>query len=92
MRLVYLETTIPDVIWFREYYTRVFSAGRENADQSVLNLQTLLKANPYMGQAVDGIDETRRVPVPKTPFVLIYRVTRDQIEVLRLRDSRRGPE
>ncbi len=92
MRLVYLESSIPDVIWFRQYYSSVFPEGRENADQSVLNLQALLKANPYMGQAVEGMAATRRVPVSRTPFVLIYRVKPDQIEVLRLRDSRRGAE
>ena len=51
----------------------------------------LLEANPFLGQP-GKVEGTRRMSIPKTPFVLLYRVTETQIEVLRLRDSRRGQD
>lgn len=88
MKVVFLETTVEDMQWFRQYYRAVFPAGSENAKLRMLNLLTLLAANPHMGQPVPGFDGVRKVPIPKTPFALIYRVTRTQIEVLRVRDGR----
>lgn len=90
MRIVFLETTVDDLMWFRQYYRAVFPAGGENAKMRMTNLLTLLAANPHMGQSVPGFDGVRRVHIPKTPFALLYRVTRTQIEVLRVRDSRGG--
>ncbi|WP_367278694.1 type II toxin-antitoxin system RelE/ParE family toxin [uncultured Sulfitobacter sp.] len=90
MRIKYSERALRDSAWFRQYYGSVFPAGRENAAQSLINLQSLLKVHPYIGQRVPNMESVRRMPIPKTPFVLIYRVTETQIEVLRLRDSRQG--
>ena len=89
MQIKFLESAVRDTRWFREYYNAVFPEGRTNARQSLKNLQGLLKANPFMGQSVEGLKGVRKFPVSRTPFVLIYRVAEDCMEVLRLRDTRR---
>ncbi|MEL7133473.1 MAG: type II toxin-antitoxin system RelE/ParE family toxin [Pseudomonadota bacterium] len=88
MKIVFLEATVDDLMWFRRYYRAVFPEGAENAKLRLTNLLTLLAANPYMGQAVPDFQNVRKVPIPKTPFALIYRVSASQIEVLRVRDGR----
>ena len=90
MRLKYLDRAIQDAAWFRQYYEAVFPKDREKTARSLLTVQRLLQSNPYMGQPVAEFQNVRRFPVARTPFFLISRVSTDRIEVLRLRDSRRG--
>jgi plasmid stabilization system protein ParE len=90
MRIKYSDSAIRDSVWFRQYYRTVFPEGRENAAQSLLNIQDLIKANPHMGHRVPEMKNIRKMPIPRTPFVLVYRVGETQLEVLRLRDSRQG--
>ena len=92
MRLVYLESAARDIAWFRYHYRSVFPAGSDNARANLKAIQSLLAANPYVGHRSDGRPDVREFPVKKTPFTLIYRVTPDQIEILRLWDSRQGSE
>ena len=89
MKVIFLPSAANDLLWFRSYYTTVFPEGERKAMRQVEKLFQLLEANPYMGQP-GKVEGTRRKPVPRTPFVLLYRVTDTQIEVLRLRDSRQG--
>lgn len=90
MQLVFLPSAAQDIAWFRHYYTAVFPAGQGAAAGQLRALQTLLVANPYIGQPVEDRPGVREFPVKRTPFVLIYRVTDVQIEVLRLWDTRRA--
>jgi len=89
MRIVFLETSVDDLMWFRQYYRAVFPEGQQNARQRFENMTALLVANPYMGRPVPGYENVRKVALSRTPFSLIYRVTPKQIEVLRLLDGRR---
>ena len=90
MRFVYLESAAQDIAWFRYYYRSVFPAGSENARINLRAIQALVAANPYIGHPSEGRPNIREFAVKKTPFILIYRVTSEQIEVLRLWDSRQS--
>lgn len=89
MKVTFLPSAAKDLMWFRGYYTAVFPEGEAKAQQQLINLCQLLEANPYMGQT-GKVEGTRRMNIPKTPFTLIYQVTKEDIEVLRLRDQRQG--
>ena len=89
MKIIFLPSAANHLLWFRNYYTAVFPEGAAKAMQQIERLMELLEVNPYLGQP-GKVEGTRRKPIPRTPFVLLYRVTQTQIEVLRLRDSRQG--
>jgi plasmid stabilization system protein ParE len=90
MKIVFLESSAQDLAWFRLYYRAVFPDGAGRAGHQVKAMLTALAANPYLGHPGETGRAVRELSFPKTPFVLIYRVTPNQIEVLRLWDSRRG--
>lgn len=90
MRIVYLPSAAQDIAWFRYYYQSVFPAGDANARKNLKGIQRLLSANPYVGHPSPSHENVRELHIRKTPFMLIYRVTETQIEILRLWDERQG--
>lgn len=90
MKIVFLPSTVRDIQWFRHYYQTVFPEGSAKARAQLRAIQTVLAANPYAGHPGDTGLEVRELSIPRTPFTLIYRVTADRIEVLRLWDTRQG--
>jgi toxin ParE1/3/4 len=88
MRVVFLASSADDTVWFRRYYTRVFPDGAMSARDSLKRTLALITENPLVGQQLQRADN-RTFPVLRTPFVVVYRVADDQIEVLRLQDQRR---
>ncbi|KZY33888.1 hypothetical protein A3731_19775 [Roseovarius sp. HI0049] len=90
MKIVFLESTVRDIQWFRYYYQSVFPEGSAKARARLRAIQSALAANPYIGQPSETRADIRDLPIPRTPFTLIYRVTPDRIEILRLWDNRQG--
>jgi len=92
MKIVFLESTAQDIQWFRFYYRSVFPAGSALARDKMKAIQATLAANPYAGHPSDTRKTVRELAIPRTPFVVVYRVTPTQIEVLRLWDTRQGAD
>lgn len=90
MKIVFLESTIRDIQWFRFYYQSVFPEGAAKARARLKSIQMALAANPYVGHPSNIRPGLRELSVPRTPFTLIYRVTPSRIEILRLWDNRQG--
>ena len=88
MKIVFLSSALPDLRWFKLYYTRSFPAGRDNANRQFQTLLELLRNNPHIGRAYEGERGVRRYPVPRTPFTILYRARPEQIEILRVYDQR----
>ncbi len=91
MRLIYLDTTKPDLGWLREYYRSTFPQGSALAARQYLKTIRILVANPYIGRPI-GQDDLRKLVIPKTPFSLFYRIVEDRIEIARVWDQRRDPK
>lgn len=91
MRIVFLEEAAQDIQWFRFYYSSVFPEGSAKARAHLKAIQQTLAANPYAGHPSEGRADLRELTIPRTPFILIYRVTASRIEILRLWDSRQNP-
>jgi ParE toxin of type II toxin-antitoxin system, parDE len=87
VKIVFLETAQLDVIWFREYYRLAFPAGKSNAAIQVKESKLLLKTYPQVGNPLDTVDLCE-LPILRTPFVLIYRIRHDEIQIVRLWDQR----
>jgi plasmid stabilization system protein ParE len=90
MKNVFLASTVQDLKWLRHYYRAVFSEGSEKAGAHFRAAMATISANPYAGRRIEPQTEARELSIPRTPFVIIYRVTPLQIEVLRLWDTRQG--
>ncbi|MCH2189148.1 type II toxin-antitoxin system RelE/ParE family toxin [Candidatus Gracilibacteria bacterium] len=88
MKIVYLPSSISDLEWMKQYYESVFPEGSIQAYRHVLALEGLLQQNPFIGNKTEH-DDVREIPIRKTPFSLIYRVTDHQIQILRVWDQRR---
>lgn len=90
MKVVFLESTVQDLKWFRHYYRAVFSEGADKAGAHFKAAIATLEANPFAGRRGEPQMEIRELSIPRTPFTIVYRVTPLQIEVLRLWDTRQG--
>ena len=88
MKVVYLGRALRDMAWVRQYYRIVFPAGRSNAREQLRKAESLIAKNPFMGHSSEEIAGARELYIPRTPFSLIYQVTNERIEVLRVIDNR----
>ena len=88
MNIKYLDAALDDMIWFREYYTKVFSAGKQNARTQLLKTERLISGNPSVGEADEHVSGVREYPIPGIPFTVLFRLTSDSIEFLRIYDQR----
>ena len=87
MRPVYLRSTERDFAWLQAHYSRVFPEGDKRAREQLRAVARLLCDNPLIGKPGVAPD-VRELVIPRTPFSLIYRVSEDRIEVLRIWDDR----
>ncbi|MCO6382545.1 type II toxin-antitoxin system RelE/ParE family toxin [Oceanicola sp. 502str15] len=90
MSVVFLPSAARDLVWFRQYYRSVFPGGSPKASAHFRAAVATLEANPYAGRRGEGCLQVRELAIPRTPFLLIYRVAPTRIEVLRLWDTRQG--
>jgi plasmid stabilization system protein ParE len=91
MRVVYLRSALPDLVWMRRYYATVFPQGARHASSQFIATKKLISENPAIGHP--GLASgTLEFPVLKTPFTIVYRIRSARIEILRIRDQRRNPE
>ena len=90
MKIVFTESAVQDIQWFRYYYRSVFPEGSAKARARLVAIQKTLAANPYIGRPGEIGGDVRELTIPRTPFTLVYRVAPTRIEVLRLWDTRKG--
>jgi plasmid stabilization system protein ParE len=91
MKLEFREQAKRDMRWFRRYYAERFPEGRGRAERHFRATIELILANPRAGQQMITVP-TRKIPVLRTPFVLIYIIAGDTLEIIRVWDARADPE
>ena len=87
--IVFLPSTHRDLLWFHRYYTSVFPDGRARALTHYHAMLDALKRHPHIGRPAD-VPGLRELPIARTPFIVVYRIAGDEIQILRIRDSRRA--
>ena len=87
MRIVYLPAARDDLTWLRRYYTRIFPDGARRAFSNLLAAESMLSEHPAIGRATE-YPGVRELLIRGTPFSIIYRVTADEIRILRIWDGR----
>jgi len=67
------------------------AAARGVALHIIRNVETLLPANPEMGRP-GRVPGTRELVIPRTPFIVPYRLVGDTVQILRIfHAARRWP-
>jgi plasmid stabilization system protein ParE len=72
------------------YYSKRFPEGRKNTERSFRAAIEFVLANPFVGTAMEG-KPARQFPVLRTPFMLIYAIEDDSIDIIRVWDARADP-
>ena len=93
MNILWSPEAIDDLTSLQAYIAEDNSAaGREIALHIIHNIEQLLPNNPQMGRP-GRVPGTRELVIPKTPFVVPYRLQRNAIQILRVyHGARRWPE
>jgi toxin ParE1/3/4 len=93
MNILWSPEAIADLISLRAYIAGDDpAAARRLALHIIHNIEQLLPNNPQMG-CPGRVPGTRELVIPKTPFVVPYRLQRNVIQILRVyHGARRWPE
>jgi toxin ParE1/3/4 len=93
MRLVWSFEAIEDLIPLRAYIAEESPAGAPRVVSRILHaVEDLLPQHPHMGRP-GRVPGTRELVIPRTPYVVPYRVQRQTIQILRVYHSaRRWPD
>ena len=75
-------------MWFREYYGRVFPAGKGAARTQLRRTIAIIAEHPEIGRRPEDIQGAFEYPITRTPFTVIYRVQADELQILRIYDQR----
>lgn len=87
MKIVYLKQARKDLQWWNYYYYKTFPEGQISAYRKFKSIIILLSENPFAAPPVDGTD-LRRFAIPRTPFVVVYRVQESELEIAHVWDMR----
>jgi toxin ParE1/3/4 len=93
MKIVWSPEAIQDLISLRAYIAEENPAAARRIVLRVLHdVEHLLPDNPQMGRP-GRVPGTRELVVPRTPYIVPYRVQRATIQILRIfHGARRWPE
>lgn len=93
MRLVWSFEAIEDLISLRAYIAEESPAGARRVVSRILQVvEDLLPQHPHMGRP-GRVPGTRELVVPRTAYIVPYRVQRGTIQILRVYHSaRRWPD
>jgi toxin ParE1/3/4 len=93
MKIVWSPEAIQDLISLRAYIAEENPAAARRIVLRVLHdVEHLLRDNPQMGRP-GRVPGTRELVVPRTPYIVPYRVQRATIQILRVfHGARRWPE
>jgi toxin ParE1/3/4 len=93
MKLTWSPEAIDDLNSLRAYISVDDPAAAKRVALHILHcIEALLQRNPQLGHA-GRVPGTRELVIPKTPFVVPYRVTAASLEILRVyHHARRWPK
>ena len=93
MNILWSPEAIDDLTSLRAYIAEDNpAAAQEVALHIIQNIEQLLPNNPQLGRP-GRVPGTRELVIPKTPFVIPYRLQRNVIQILRVyHGARRWPE
>jgi toxin ParE1/3/4 len=93
MKIVWSSEAIQDLIFLRAYIEEESPAGARRTVMRILqSVESLLPDNPHMGRP-GRVPGTRELVIPRTPYIVPYKLQDETIQILRVyHSSRRWPE
>jgi toxin ParE1/3/4 len=93
MNIVWSPEAIEDLISLRAYVAEESPVGaRRIVLRIVQTIEHLLPDNPHIGRS-GRVPGTRELVIPRTPYIVPYRVQRETIQILRIyHGARRWPD
>ena len=88
MRLRYLPTAEPGLLWFLDYYRKNPQLDRSRAIQALDRAEATLVSFPFSGVKYEDFETVREHKIPGAPFSLLYSVARETVWIIDLRDQR----
>lgn len=88
MRLTWTRQAVRDLTEARQFIANDNPVAARRVAEQLLAAADLLVRNPEIGRA-GRIEGTRELVVPKSKYLLIYRVRNKQIEILHVYHARR---
>jgi addiction module RelE/StbE family toxin len=91
MRIVWRSLAIADLTSLREYIADHDPVAAARINQRLQSAARQLATMPQIGRA-GRVADTRELVVPRTPYLIAYRIRGDRVEILRvLHGARRWP-
>jgi toxin ParE1/3/4 len=93
MTLIWSPQAIADLVALRAYIEQDDPAAAQRVSLHIIhNVETLLPNSPEMGRP-GRVSGTRELVIPRTPFIVPYRLVGNTIQLLRIYHSaRQWPE
>ena len=93
MNIVWSPEAIQDLISLRVYIAEESPAGARRVVLGILrDVENLLPDNPHMGRP-GRVPGTRELVIPRTPYIVPYRMQGESIQILRVyHGARRWPD
>ncbi|MBP1848915.1 type II toxin-antitoxin system RelE/ParE family toxin [Rhizobium halophytocola] len=88
-RIVWSTAARDDLIAIRRYIATDHATAARVVAQHILSVAQLLASHPEMG-TMTRIISVRRLVVGASPYVICYKITGDDLEILDIFDARRN--
>lgn len=89
MRLVWMQSAVGDLREARAYVADDDASAAARLAAQILEVAEALVTTPSLGRR-GRVTGTREIAVPGTPYLLVYRLVADGIQVLRVLHGRRS--
>lgn len=88
MKLRYLETAKPGLVWMRRYYQTQPQLDQASAFENFERAKNLLKQHPQAGEKFEDFLDVREIHITRSAFSILYTCIDDTIFIIDIRDSR----
>lgn len=83
MNIIWKAPALFDLVDIREFIDKNNPSAAKRVALSIIESANKLAINPFIGR-IGTLDETRELVVTRLPYILVYQIEQDQIEILRV--------
>jgi hypothetical protein len=88
MKIRYLETAKPGLVWMKRYFQTQLQLDQEQAFGNFEKAKNLLKQHPQAGEQFEDFADVREMHISRSAFSILYTCIDDTIFIIDVRDSR----
>jgi hypothetical protein len=88
MKIRYLETAKPGLVWMKRYFQTQPQLDQAAAFGNFEKAKLLLKQHPAAGAPFEDFRDVREIQITRSAFSILYTVLNETIFIIDIRDSR----